>query len=125
MTRKIRVIIQNYLQKILNYYPNYPTHRLYFGEVETPYTLREKKLVYKSDMREGRVDVHMLTSSLFMFWSTKKMFKKNVLVYKKKWFGLKKLFCKSGMREGGVDAIVHIWAFASYPMSSIWKARQL
>ena len=22
---------------ILNYYPNYPTHRLYFGEVETPY----------------------------------------------------------------------------------------
>ena len=22
---------------ILNCYPNYPTHRLYFGEVETPY----------------------------------------------------------------------------------------
>ena len=22
--------------RILNYYPNYPTHRLYFGEVETP-----------------------------------------------------------------------------------------
>ena len=22
----------------LNYYPYYPTHRLYFGEVETPYT---------------------------------------------------------------------------------------
>ena len=26
------------VQRILNYYPNYPTHRLYFGEVETPYT---------------------------------------------------------------------------------------
>ena len=26
------------MQRILNHYPNYPTHRLYFGEVETPYT---------------------------------------------------------------------------------------
>ena len=25
------------VQRILSYYPNYPTHRLYFGEVETPY----------------------------------------------------------------------------------------
>ena len=25
------------VQTILNYYPNYPTHRLYFREVETPY----------------------------------------------------------------------------------------
>ena len=25
------------IQKKLNYSPNYPTHRLYFGEVETPY----------------------------------------------------------------------------------------
>ena len=25
------------VERILNYYPNYPTHRLYFGEVETPY----------------------------------------------------------------------------------------
>ena len=25
------------MQRILNYYPNYPTHRLYFGEVETLY----------------------------------------------------------------------------------------
>ena len=25
------------VQRILNYYPNYPTHRLYFGEVETSY----------------------------------------------------------------------------------------
>jgi len=25
------------VQRILNYYPNYPTRRLYFGEVETPY----------------------------------------------------------------------------------------
>jgi len=25
------------VQRILNYYPNYPTHRLYFGEVKTPY----------------------------------------------------------------------------------------
>ena len=24
--------------RILNYYPNYPTNRLYFGEVETPYS---------------------------------------------------------------------------------------
>ena len=28
------------VQRILNYYHNFPTHRLYFGEVETPYTLR-------------------------------------------------------------------------------------
>ena len=27
-------------QVILNYYPNYPTHRLYFGEVETLYTMQ-------------------------------------------------------------------------------------
>ena len=27
------------IQRILNHYPNYPTHRLYFGEVETPYYL--------------------------------------------------------------------------------------
>ena len=26
------------IQRILNYHPNYPTHRLYFGEVETPYS---------------------------------------------------------------------------------------
>ena len=26
-----------FVQRILNYYPNYPTHRLYFGEVEKPY----------------------------------------------------------------------------------------
>ena len=25
------------VQGILNYYPNYPTHRLYFREVKTPY----------------------------------------------------------------------------------------
>ena len=24
------------VQKFLNYYPNYPTHRIYFREVETP-----------------------------------------------------------------------------------------
>ena len=29
------------VQGILNYYPNYPTHRLYFGEVETPYITRK------------------------------------------------------------------------------------
>ena len=28
------------LQRSLNYFPNYPTHRLYFGEVETPYKQR-------------------------------------------------------------------------------------
>ena len=27
------------VQRNLNCYPNYPTYRLYFGEVETPYTL--------------------------------------------------------------------------------------
>ena len=48
MSRIIRVTIQNSLyqnknrdevlvRRILNFYPNYPTHRLYFGEVETPY----------------------------------------------------------------------------------------
>ena len=26
------------VQRILNYYPNYPTHRLNFEEVETPYS---------------------------------------------------------------------------------------
>ena len=26
------------VQRILNYHPNYPTHRLYFGEVETLYS---------------------------------------------------------------------------------------
>ena len=25
------------VQRLLNYYPNYSTRRLYFGEVETPY----------------------------------------------------------------------------------------
>ena len=25
------------VQRLLDYYPNYATHRLYFGEVETPY----------------------------------------------------------------------------------------
>ena len=25
------------MQNFLYYYPNYPTHRVYFGEVETPY----------------------------------------------------------------------------------------
>ena len=28
------------VQRILNKYPNYPTYRLYFGEVETPYGLK-------------------------------------------------------------------------------------
>ena len=28
------------VQRILNYYPNYPTNHLYFGEVETPYCIR-------------------------------------------------------------------------------------
>ena len=29
------------MQRILNYYPNYPTHHLYFGEVKTPYIQSE------------------------------------------------------------------------------------
>ena len=28
------------VQRILNYYPNYPAHRLYFGEVETAYRVK-------------------------------------------------------------------------------------
>ena len=27
----------------MNYYPNYSTHRLYFGEVETPYNIIKNK----------------------------------------------------------------------------------
>ena len=39
------------LRRILNHNPNYPTHHLYFGEVETPYyipfnILREHKLYF-------------------------------------------------------------------------------
>ena len=34
------------VQRILNYYPNYPTHCLYFGEVETPYTSLTLRLDY-------------------------------------------------------------------------------
>ena len=39
------------VQRILNYHPNYPTHRLYFGEVETPYSWYKsqsfiKKFIY-------------------------------------------------------------------------------
>ena len=39
MSRIIKVIIHNfsYSTIFLNYYPNYPTHGLYFGEVEIPY----------------------------------------------------------------------------------------
>ena len=47
MSRIIRILIPNsfltsslffvLVQRILNYYSNFPTYRLYFGEVETPY----------------------------------------------------------------------------------------
>ena len=30
------------VRRFLNYYPNYPTHRSYFGEVETPYSIRAR-----------------------------------------------------------------------------------
>ena len=30
------------VQRIFNYHPIYPTHCLYFGEVETPYKIRDK-----------------------------------------------------------------------------------
>ena len=69
MNRIIRVIIQIFLyqnknllsvfvlvQRILNYYPNYPTRRLYFGEVETPYTKqpsRNSKQVHKTVHKTG------------------------------------------------------------------------
>ena len=33
-----------WVQKMLSYYPNYPTHGLYFGEVETPYRLESHHL---------------------------------------------------------------------------------
>ena len=29
------------VQRILNYHPNHPTHRFYFGEVETPFLYNE------------------------------------------------------------------------------------
>ena len=32
------------VQRILNYYPNYPTHRIYLGEVETPYRSHDSYL---------------------------------------------------------------------------------
>ena len=32
------------VQRILNHYPNYPTHRLYLWEVETPYIFRMNNL---------------------------------------------------------------------------------
>ena len=38
------------VQKNLNYYPNYPTHRLYFGEVETPYLVLEVVLMFRMDI---------------------------------------------------------------------------
>ena len=34
------------VRRMLNYYPNYPTHRSYFGEVEAPYT---PHLTFKTD----------------------------------------------------------------------------
>ena len=34
------------VQRISNYYPNYPTNRLYFGEVETPFIMFAAKVRY-------------------------------------------------------------------------------
>ena len=34
------------VQRILNYYTNYPTHRLYFGEVETSYFFYQLFLIF-------------------------------------------------------------------------------
>ena len=33
------------VQRLFNCYPNYSTHRLYFGEVETPYTEKKKTIL--------------------------------------------------------------------------------
>ena len=33
------------VRRIFDYYPNYPTHRLYFGEVETPYSLETRSVI--------------------------------------------------------------------------------
>ena len=33
------------VQRLLNYYPNYSTRRLYFGEVETPYNAPTEKSI--------------------------------------------------------------------------------
>ena len=33
-------------------YPNYPTHRLYFGEVETPYWVYRKKFQSKNVLQK-------------------------------------------------------------------------
>ena len=38
------------MQRILNYYPPYPTHRLYFVEVETPYEV--DVYTFKVDRRQ-------------------------------------------------------------------------
>ena len=37
------------VQRILNYYPNYPTYRLYFAEAETPYINIYKKNIQNRD----------------------------------------------------------------------------
>ena len=34
------------VQRILNYYPNYPTHRFFFGEDETPHCTEEGILAF-------------------------------------------------------------------------------
>ena len=40
------------MQKNLNYYPNFPIHRLYFGEVETPYRYDEKTSGVRPEEKE-------------------------------------------------------------------------
>ena len=46
------------MQRILNYYPNYPTHHLYFGEVERPYS--ENCAITTSKLRSCQIDQILL-----------------------------------------------------------------
>ena len=43
MEKKLTIVnlfsIHVLVQRLLNYFPNYSTRRLYFGEVETPYII--------------------------------------------------------------------------------------
>ena len=41
------------IQRLLNYYPNYSTRRLYFGEVETPYNIDDAIKYYHSKKTYG------------------------------------------------------------------------
>jgi len=51
----------------LNYYPNYSTHRLYFGEVVTPYRLGKICILGRPRIAVVR-NVHCISSKLSLLW---------------------------------------------------------